>query len=290
MDTLFRYINPSDGSDSILEALDDDIMRNTLVPRRYILANVDAIDDAVKVLDEPIVPGSPSFCLNARGDGIYNHYLKSYIKKDKVSSLLYFTGLRADLVSALCYDYDDDHNAIHVIAFCLNQKKNFGVKGYEIIDEVKELVRHAIHASGIKTIILESVDTAVDFYKRQGFKRNLRRSQSGLKAMFSHYAPRIDTKGKERWSPEGATPEVSSKSRWSYEEPSSTHTPSGSKKVSSQGDKKVSSQGSKKTSSSGAKRKPVAVVQIHPIVKEQSLLFILIQPVNLEIHIHFTTH
>jgi hypothetical protein len=213
MENLAKYIKPSDGSVTKLEALDDAIMASSLdIP--YDNALGFSITNAIDFINKSqrSGSGSPTFCMSSSGNGMNDNYLKAYIRNNKSSSLLYFDAATDDLVSVLCYNYDTNLKAMHIIAFCLNQKKNFGVKGYEIIDEVKELVRESIPTTGIKTIILESVGSALDFYKRQGFKRNLRRFEKGLIPMISHYAPRADVMGRERWSPKGPTPHVSSRS------------------------------------------------------------------------------
>ena len=211
MENLAKYIKASTGSVKELEDLDDAIISSNMdIP--YDSALGFYITDAIAFINKSQQSGSPTFCISSSGNGMNDNYLKHYLRNNKTSSLLYSDAATDELVSVLCYDYDSNLNAMHIIAFCLNQKKNFGVKGYEIIDEVKELVRQAIPATGIKTIILESVGSALDFYKKQGFKRNLRRFEKGLIPMISHYAPRVDDRGNERWSPKGPTPHVSSRS------------------------------------------------------------------------------
>ena len=89
----------------------------------------------------------------------------------------------------MVYNYSVDENAMHILAFCVNQEIDFGIPGWKFMNEFKDIARDA----GMSAIILESVDSALAFYKKQGFKVDKTKvgvtgaDSEGLYPMESHY-------------------------------------------------------------------------------------------------------
>jgi hypothetical protein len=179
--------------------------------------------------------GVPNFCSKTSGKGMDTDYLVEAAEDPDNSVIIYNTPTDETNV-VMVYNYSVNENAMHILAFCVNQEIDFGIPGWRFMNEfnlleagvspviqcsfhtflimtsymksllsgfvnklqktpisgfqeVKDLARHA----GMSAIILESVGSALDFYKKQGFKVNNTKvgvtgaDSNGLYPMESHY-------------------------------------------------------------------------------------------------------
>ena len=132
--------------------------------------------------------GVPNFCSKTSGKGMDTIYLVE-AAKDPDNSVIIYNTPTDETNAVMVYNYSVDENAMHILAFCVNQEIDFGIPGWKFMNEFKDIARDA----GMSAIILESVDSALAFYKKQGFKVDKTKvgvtgaDSEGLYPMESHY-------------------------------------------------------------------------------------------------------
>jgi hypothetical protein len=132
--------------------------------------------------------GVPNFCSKTSGKGMDTDYLVE-VAKDPDNSVIIYNTPTDETNAVMVYNYSVDENAMHILAFCVNQEIDFGIPGWRFMNEFKDLARDA----GMSAIILESVGSALAFYKKQGFKVDNTKvgvtgeDSKGLYPMASHY-------------------------------------------------------------------------------------------------------
>ena len=147
-----------------------------------------------------------SFCKKSLEAGMNTDYLIRTALDPQYSALFYYSPVisnheeypeRKEVIAGLIYSFDDGDKAYHIESICVNQVKYFGIKGWQILNEFKDFVAEASSITGITRIILSSVESANEFYSRQGFKINTRNSLYSLPELHSNYRERDGTK---KWS------------------------------------------------------------------------------------------
>ena len=155
-----------------------------------------------------------SFCKKSLEAGMNTDYLIRTALDPQYSALFYYSPVlsnheeypeRKEVIAGLVYSFDDRDKAYHIESICVNQVKYFGIRGWQIINEFKDFVAEASSITGITKIILSSVDSANEFYTRQGFKINTKNSLYSLPELHSNYRERDGTK---KWSSPLPIPEI----------------------------------------------------------------------------------
>jgi hypothetical protein len=155
-----------------------------------------------------------SFCKKSLEAGMNTDYLIRTALDPQYSALFYYSPVisnheeypeRKEVIAGLVYSFDDSDKAYHIESICVNQVKYFGIRGWQILNEFKDFVAEASSITGITRIILSSVDSANEFYEKQGFKINTKNSLYSLPELHSNYRERNGTK---KWSSPLPIPEV----------------------------------------------------------------------------------
>ena len=217
MDRIVKCIRPS------TEYEDPESSENLKTLNRIIQGRSDwlSMNENEKIFKETIEyieqikeTNNKSFCKKSLNVGMNTDYLIKTALDPQYSVLFYYSPVisnheeypeRKEVIAGLVYSFDDSDKAYHIESICVNQVKYFGIRGWQILNEFKDFVAEASSITGITRIILSSVDSANEFYEKQGFKINTKNSLYKLPELHSNYRERDGTK---KWSSPLPIPEI----------------------------------------------------------------------------------
>ena len=119
-------------------------------------------------LDEDVVYGyvksTHNMCVKKGSIGMSAEYLYKQLKETENNFFVIMDEKRNVPHTVMTYIYLHDLNMVYIQALCVNQKEGAS-RGYISMNILKEACKYA----GIKNIMLDSVEGAIDFYRKQGF-------------------------------------------------------------------------------------------------------------------------
>jgi hypothetical protein len=119
-------------------------------------------------------------CLKQGTVGMSTTYLYQQLQETENNFFVIMDEKRNVPHTVVTYVYLPNKNMIYIQALCVNQTEGAS-RGYISMNILKEACKYA----GIKNILLDSVEGAVDFYRRQGFSsfNDSKRAYNSLKRM-----------------------------------------------------------------------------------------------------------
>jgi hypothetical protein len=126
------------------------------------------------------VKNTQKMCLKQGTVGMSTTYLYQQLQETENNFFVIMDEKRNVPHTVVTYVYLPNKNMIYIQALCVNQTEGAS-RGYISMNILKEACKYA----GIKNILLDSVEGAVDFYRRQGFSsfNDSKRAYNSLKRM-----------------------------------------------------------------------------------------------------------
>lgn len=126
------------------------------------------------------VKKTKNMCVKQGTTGMSTTYLYKQLESTRNSFFVIMDEKRNVPHTIVTYIYLPNKNMIYIQALCVNQTEGAS-RGYISMNILKEACKYA----GIKNILLDSVEGAVDFYRRQGFSsfNDSKRAYNSLKRM-----------------------------------------------------------------------------------------------------------